>query len=52
MKYLKLFEELNYENSKLTEDEFYDEVGDALAGPHGETPTALPLGAATKSKSR
>jgi hypothetical protein len=30
MKYLKLFEELNYENSKLTEDEFYDEVGDAL----------------------
>jgi hypothetical protein len=30
MKYLKLFEELNYENSKLTEDEFYDEVGDGL----------------------
>lgn len=30
MKYLKLFEDLNYDNSKLTEDEFYDEVGDAL----------------------
>lgn len=30
MKHLKLFEELNYENSKLTEDEFYDEVGDEL----------------------
>ena len=30
MKWIKLFEDLNYDNSKLTEDEFYDEVGDAL----------------------
>ena len=30
MRWIKYFESLDYDNSKLTEDEFFDEVGDAF----------------------